>query len=230
MEPPYAPNTVNQTVTYNGNTFKGNPGSGWTLISGGNSGGGGAIDPVALAKQLNDLTVQANQPAIATLGSTISTTQSKYDDLVASIKGAGTVAHNAATLTASNELGARGILSNSTYGQQQIQGAQLPVDTAYAGQAAQTGLAGQQDINSINSAIAQLQAGNPANSVNAASGYAGAAAGANATIQASQNALAAARSNPYAALGQYGASFNTQTGSVSTTGIQQLINSLRGVV
>ena len=33
--PPYAPNTENQTVFYNGATWKGNPGTGWTMADGG---------------------------------------------------------------------------------------------------------------------------------------------------------------------------------------------------
>lgn len=39
MEPPYAPNVVNQTVDFNGITWKGNPGTGWTQV--GYTGGGG---------------------------------------------------------------------------------------------------------------------------------------------------------------------------------------------
>lgn len=33
--PPYAPNVVNQTVSYGGQTWKGNPGTGWSLEGGG---------------------------------------------------------------------------------------------------------------------------------------------------------------------------------------------------
>ena len=40
-KPPYAPNVVNQTVSYGGATWKGNPGSDWTLEGGG---GGDSID------------------------------------------------------------------------------------------------------------------------------------------------------------------------------------------
>ncbi len=36
--PPYAPNTKNQTVSYGGATWKGNPGTGWTLQDGGGTG------------------------------------------------------------------------------------------------------------------------------------------------------------------------------------------------
>ena len=40
--PPYAPNVVNQTVSYGGKTWKGNPGTGWTLEGGGTPGTSGA--------------------------------------------------------------------------------------------------------------------------------------------------------------------------------------------
>lgn len=36
--PPYAPNTENQTVSYNGTTWKGNPGQGWTQQGAGSQG------------------------------------------------------------------------------------------------------------------------------------------------------------------------------------------------
>ncbi len=42
-QPPYAPNVQNQTVSYGGNTWKGNPGQGWTLQ--GPSGGGAPQGP-----------------------------------------------------------------------------------------------------------------------------------------------------------------------------------------
>lgn len=50
--PPYAPDTVNQTVDYGGVTWKGNPGTGWTAQS---QTGGGAVDGG---------TINFNQPTI----------------------------------------------------------------------------------------------------------------------------------------------------------------------
>lgn len=43
QQPPYAPNVVNQTVSFGGAVWKGNPGTGWTLdhMEGGGGGGGG---------------------------------------------------------------------------------------------------------------------------------------------------------------------------------------------
>lgn len=47
--PPYPPNVVNQTVSYGGAVWKGNPGQGWTLQS--SEGGGGYEDAAAKAAQ-----------------------------------------------------------------------------------------------------------------------------------------------------------------------------------
>lgn len=193
------------------------------------SGGGDNSDPVALAKSLIQVQQQANQPAIQTLQGNIGSTQQKYNDLVDSIKGAGTVAANNQTQITNNALGARGILPSSQLYQQELQNALLPVNAQFSGLAAQTGLQGQEDINSIMNAIAQLQSGNPASAVTSASGYAGAAQQALAQIQASQNQLEAARANPFEALGNQGLILNRQSGNVTDSGLQALLKALNGL-
>lgn len=149
-------------------------------------------NPIDIAKQLIQTTQEANKPAIGTLQGLQTDLKQRYDDLVNSIKGAGTVAANRQTTITANELGARGILPNTTYGQQEISNALLPVNAAYAGSAAQVGLAGAQTQADIASQIAQLQSGNPAGAIsNAADLY-----------------QSLYREVPYG-----GALYNTQTGS-----------------
>lgn len=69
-KPPYAPNVVNQTVTYGGATWKGNPGSDWTMQSSNpSSSSGSSVDQLG---QANAFT-QSYQNAIAN--------QPSYQDL-----------------------------------------------------------------------------------------------------------------------------------------------------
>lgn len=128
-------------------------------------------DVVNNAQQLQNFQIQANQPAIQSLGSQSNDLQSRYSDLLNSIKGQGSVAVNAQTLATNNELGKRGISSDSGVGAQTMASALLPVTTQYAGLTAQTGLQEQQDVNSIASQIAQLQAGNSAAAISGATGF-----------------------------------------------------------
>jgi hypothetical protein len=146
--PPYAPNVVNQTVTYNGRTFKGNPGSGWT--------------DVTEQQAAND----AQTAYQAGIGSAVSTLQTagtnldtQYGDLLSKVMGQGTVAMNTVTTGENNLLGIRGITNNSPLYSQQMGSAQLPVQVAnqaavgslgYTEAGLQTGLAGN---------IAGIQAG-----------------------------------------------------------------------
>ncbi len=107
--------------------------------------------------------------------------QSRYKDLLASIQGQGSVAVNAQTLATNNELGKRGILSDSGIAQQQMASSLLPVTSQYAGLTAQTGLAEQNDVNSLASQIAGLQAGNAQGAITGASNFLTAQQGAQST-------------------------------------------------
>lgn len=129
----------------------------------------GVSDPIQTAQQLVKFTQQANQPAIGSLQASIDPLTQRYNDLLTSIKGQGTVASNAATQATTLDLGRRGLLPTSQEGQQAISNAQLPVTQATSGALAQAGLGEQQDINQINQAIALLQTGNPEQAVNLAS-------------------------------------------------------------
>lgn len=153
------------------------------LGKGGNGADSATLDPngslvqgsqaLNLAKKAQAMQVEANQPAIATLNTQKSTLDTKYDELLASIKGSEQVATNAQTLATSNELGRRGITSDSGVGQNQMASALLPVSTQFGQLTANTGLARQQDLGNIAQLIAQLQTGNVPQSLNFATGIGG---------------------------------------------------------
>lgn len=113
------------------------------------------------AKQLQQFQVQANQPAIQTLQSQQGDLKTKYDDLLASIKGQQATAEGYTTRATSSELGRRGLLPQSEEGQRTIASALQPLASQYQGLTAQTGLAQEQDMMSLAQKIASLQAGNP---------------------------------------------------------------------
>lgn len=163
--------------------------------------GASAYDPVAAAKQIAQFTAQQNAPAISALGSAKTDLQSRYDDLLASIKAGSQVGVNQQTLVTARELGNRGILPTSTLYGQEMTNALLPVNATYAGLNAQTGLAAQQDINQLMAQIGLLQAGNPESAANMAA-----------------NILAASRT----AIPAGGQIYNALTGSLSGGGNFQL--------
>ncbi len=153
------------------NSLEGSPGQ-QTLIqrlnpSAGSSGGfniGGkfspTIDPIAAAKQAQQLQIEANQPAISTLQGQKSDLAGRYQDLLDSITAAEEPAVNSATVATSSELAKRGITNDSTLGQQELAKNLLPVTTTFGQLKSQTGLAETQDLNTLAANIASLQAGN----------------------------------------------------------------------
>jgi hypothetical protein len=162
-------------VTVNGNGTR-------SLAPTGGAGGSGS-DPIALAQKMRDFTVQSNQPAIASLQQNKTDLQGKYQDLLKSITDSEQPALNSTILATNNELGKRGITGDSSLGQQQIAQAQVPITTQFGQLQAQTGLAQQQDMNSLAAQIANLQSGNPDNAVNNATSFGNAQTQAQAAIQ-----------------------------------------------
>jgi hypothetical protein len=97
------------------------------------------------------------------------TLSSKYDALLASIKGNQTTGVNRQTVVTANELGKRGISGDSTLAGQEIANAIQPIEADYAGLMSNAGLSKIGDINqtytdetaaqrAVTNAIAQLQA------------------------------------------------------------------------
>lgn len=160
MKPPYSPNVQNQTVSYGGQTWKGNPGSDWSLEGGGNSGGGN-VDVVGNAQKLLDFQKTANAPVVASLQSQTPGIQDKYKQLVDSIKGNQQVSTNRQTLVTNNELGKRGILNTSGLYGQEMSNSLTPIEAQYAGLTANANAGSIQDLQDLALHIAQLQAGNP---------------------------------------------------------------------
>lgn len=118
------------------------------------------------AQQLQQMQIQANQPAIQTLQSQYNPATGggalvdRYNTLLSSINTQGSVAVNQATLGAAQSLAQRGILPSSALYQQQVGSAILPASSAYSNLTAQTGLGEQQDLSNIAGQIAGLQTGN----------------------------------------------------------------------
>lgn len=164
QQPPYSPNTQNQTVEYGGATWKGQPGGGWTMQGGGGDSSGN-LDVVGQAQKLLDFQKQANQPVVASLQSQQPGLQDKYKQLVDSIKGNQQLDTNRQTLATNNELGQRGILSSSGLYQQELTNALTPIDTQYAGLTANANAGSISDTQALALQIAQLQAGNPESAI-----------------------------------------------------------------
>lgn len=146
-----------------------------------------------LAKQAQGMQIEANQPAIATLNTQKAGLDDQYQKILDDITVQYQPIKNATTVTTSNELGKRGITGDSTYGQQQIEGAQLPIEGQESGVRATTGQNKIADTNAITSAIASLQAGNVPSALNFGQGVvtsenqlAGYIANANASIEAAK--------------------------------------------
>lgn len=183
--------------------------SGQTALT--TDGSGGASDPLALAQQAQQLQVQANQPAIATLQGQQSSLQDQYSKLLDSITASEQPALNSAIGAANTNLAKRGITSTSAYGAENIAQNQLPVTTATGQQLSQTGVNEAQDLNSLAAQIASLQAGNVGNGLNFASGITNANTSANAAIQAAQ---IQGTSKPFAPVSPGQVGLNQSTGAV----------------
>lgn len=144
---------------------------------GGNSGGGGsgagAVDPVELARKIQQFNVQANQPAIQTLQGQQDSLKDQYSKLLSSVLAEGTVAQNQAIGATNAELARRGITGDSFLAQQTIGSALLPVTAMQQSAAAQVGMGSAQDLNTLAANIASLQAGNPESAINAVPAFAG---------------------------------------------------------
>jgi hypothetical protein len=146
-QPPYSPNVVNQTVSYGGATWKGNPGTGWTQEGGGSS-SGSAPDYASMMNMYKE----ANAPVVASLQASIPEQQAKtaqtgqylqskvgnlddrYKNLLADIKGNQADEMGRTETNTSQELGRRGISAESGLFGQTMNKALSPVERYYTGQ------------------------------------------------------------------------------------------------
>lgn len=233
MQPPYSPNVVNQTVSYGGQTWKGNPGQGWSLESSGSGSGSGGVsadDTVASAQKLLDFQKTANAPVSAALGSQVPGIQDEYTQLVNSIKGNQQLDTNRQTTTTNNLLAQRGISSNSNYSQQQLTDALTPIDTQYSGLLTNANQGSIQDLQSLALQIAQLNAGDPNVAISGALNLAGVQGQLSAAQQYAQAQIQVAQAQPYKESTLVpGLTLNQQTGQLSTSAVQNILNQLNGV-
>ena len=171
-KPNYAPNTVNQTVDWKGNRFKGNPGQDWQFV--GVSGQQGldnappSVDPIEQAKKIRAFNIESNQPYIQTLEASKTPLQSKYQDLINEITRKEGVESTQTNTAMSREYGKRGIPLSSGAFTQDLMEKQRPISEYYQGQRSQATTAAAQGEADINNLIGQLQSGDPASSIQAA--------------------------------------------------------------
>ncbi len=126
MQPPYQPNVVNQTVSYGGKTWKGNPGSSWTEEV--HPSGGNSTTPDATVATTNyQAGIGSAADTLRLAGTNLDT---QYKGLLDKILGQGTVALNTVTRGENNLLAQRGITNNSPLYDAQMGSAQLPVQIA----------------------------------------------------------------------------------------------------
>ncbi len=174
-------------------------------------------DPIALAKQAQQMQIDANQPAIQGLTSQKSTLDQKYDDLLKSIDSSQQPALDATVKAQNSELARRGITGDSGIAQNTIAAAQVPIAAQFGQLKANTGIQREQDLTGLASTIAGLQAGNVPSALNFSSGIGNlqnqAQQIANTfTLGSQQNALAAQQAR-YIPAG-YGGLLDTTNGSV----------------
>lgn len=171
-QPNYAPNTVNQTVDWKGNRFKGNPGQGWQFV--GVSGQQGfdnappSVDPIEQAKKIRQFNIESNQPYVQTLEASKTPLNQKYNDLITEITRKEGVESTQQNTALSREYGKRGIPLSSGAFSQDLTEKQRPISEFYTGQKSQATTAAAQGEADINNLIGQLQSGDPASSIQAA--------------------------------------------------------------
>lgn len=175
-QPPYAPNVVNQTVQYGGATWKGNPGTGWSLEGSGGDTPSSTTSPINTqsvlqnATQIQDFYKKQNEPVISATLATKAPLEQRYKDLLASIKGNQQIAENRQTVVTNNELGKRGITGSSTLAGQELTNALNPITSQYTGMYKDTANQENIDIANIDKAIASLMAGNPEGAISTSAG------------------------------------------------------------
>lgn len=140
-------------------------------------------DPTAIAKaqseqainsarQIRDFNIESNQPAIQSYEASKAPLQDRYKNLIASIKGNQQVVENRQTTTTNNEMGRRGISSDSGVYQQEMTNALNPITKQFTGMEADALTSQNIDISNIDKAIALLKTGDPSAAITAGMGIA----------------------------------------------------------
>lgn len=133
-----------------------------------------AQSAVEIAKSLRDFNIESAKPAIQTLETGRQPLKERYTSLLKSIKEKGAYETGRADVLSAQELGRRGISTESTYAGEFQQEKRLPVQTAFSQLESETGLQGEQAQQSISNAIAQLQSGAGGDAISSAMSLLGA--------------------------------------------------------
>lgn len=190
-------------------------------------------DTLNNATQIRQATIEANKPAVATLQQNSTNLDSRYKDLITSIKGASDVASEQQTRTTAGILASRGIAPQSGIGGQEISTALRPIAANTQQILGQTGLSQQEQQNAIQNAIAALQTGDPNASIASALALSGQQAGiTSAQIGAAPSMLSAQTQARYITIPGYGV-YDTQEqkmlGGVNSQGMSPSGYSIGGV-
>lgn len=122
-------------------------------------------DPIYQAQRALDFQKKANEPVVSALQAQQAPLKDRYQKLLDSIKGNQQIAENRQTVTTNNELGKRGISSNSGLYQQDMANALNPIGQAYTDQY-NTAFGNQNSAESdLAFKIANAQAGNPESAI-----------------------------------------------------------------
>ena len=108
-----------------------------------------ANNPMAAAKQAQQMQIQANQPAIQTLQTQETSLAQQYKDLLTSVTNQGQAAMNTATSGENAYLGQHGLLSQAGVGNNQLSQAQNTVNTSNIANQAAVQTQGASDINTL---------------------------------------------------------------------------------
>lgn len=183
VQPPYSPNTVNQTVDYGGATWKGDPGTGWHLattdprhgnyMAAGVSSGGSLSDIINAAKELNTWQAEQNKPVIASIEAQRQPLIDRYQALLDQITGNQKTAERRQEISTSGELGRRGISAQGGLFGQTLTDALNPITQQYTNLYKETGAGRESDLLSLARMVKELQAGQPSNAVSQALQFGG---------------------------------------------------------
>ena len=181
MNPPnFQPNTVNQTVSYGGQLWKGDPGSGWHLAETDPRHGTSsttltpAVDPIAQAQKLREFNIQSNQPQISSLQAQIPEVEQKfgaeqtrlagekapltqrYNNIIDQLTQRETKDISAVQRRTGQEFGYRGIPASSTLYLDELSRAESPIRQAYGGQIKDVGFERESGLRNIDQLISSL--------------------------------------------------------------------------
>lgn len=140
----------------------------------GGAGSGAASDPLETARKLRQFTIDSNQPAIASLQSSIPETSARfetertrlsgekeplkqrYQNLLSEVTRRESADIGAVQRRTGQEFGYRGIPASSTLYQDELIRAESPIRQAYAGQAKDVGLEQENSLRGIDNLIANM--------------------------------------------------------------------------